>query len=131
MKQRFFVLLLLSAIPLSAAVNIRNSEYHGLKSITLKNGSAQVVIVPAAGRIMSFQLCSHRLCGENPIWNNPQLGAGLKPDDEGWTNYGGDKSWPAPQSDWPKITGKGWPPPTGFDHMPFIAEINGSSVKLT
>jgi hypothetical protein len=132
MKLRFVLILLLSAIPLSAAVHIQqNSDYHGLKAITLKNVSAEVVIVPAAGRILSFRLCKRNQCGENPIWNNPQLGSSLKPDDEGWTNYGGDKSWPAPQSDWSKITGKGWPPPTGFDHMPFTAEIENGIVTLT
>jgi hypothetical protein len=132
MKLRFVFLLLLSAIPLFAAVHIQqNSDYHGLKAITLKNATAEVIIVPAAGRILSFRLCSKSKCGDNPIWNHPQLGAGLKADDEGWTNFGGDKSWPAPQSDWPKITGKGWPPPTGFDHMPFSADIEHGTVTLT
>jgi hypothetical protein len=132
MKLRFVFLLLLSAIPLFAAVHIQqNSDYHGLKAITLRNDSAEVIIVPASGRILSFQLCSQSKCGDNPIWNHPKLGAGLKADDEGWTNYGGDKSWPAPQSDWPKITGKGWPPPTGFDHMPFSADIEHGIVTLT
>jgi hypothetical protein len=131
LRALFIVLLLLFALPLCAGVSVQNSDYHGLKAITLKNASAQVVIVPAAGRIMSFQLCQHDKCGENPIWNNPQLGSSLKADDEGWTNYGGDKSWPAPQSDWPKITGKGWPPPTGFDHMPFTAKVKNGTVTLT
>ena len=131
MKLRILSLTLLLATPLLAAVTIQDSEYHGLKAIRLKNRSAQVVIVPAAGRILSFQLCTDEKCSENPIWNNPQLGSGLKPDDEGWTNFGGDKSWPAPQSDWPRITGKGWPPPTGFDHMPFTASTAGNTVILS
>src|SRR3954468_13645012 len=108
------------------------SEYKGLKAITLRNPAAQVVIVPAAGRIMAFQLRhADGSLGENPIWNNPQLGSSLAPDSEGWTNYGGDKTWPAPQADWPKVTGKGWPPPTGFDHMPFTATTSGATVTLT
>ena len=127
---RAFALVLLLALSASAQQAV-NTEYHGLKAITLKNASSQVVIVPAAGRILAFQLCDHSACSENPIWNNPQIGTSLKPDDEGWTNYGGDKSWPAPQSDWPRITGKGWPPPTGFDHMPFSAETSGNTVTLT
>src|SRR3569832_80877 len=130
MKVLAFFFLLFS-VSLSAGVVVHNADYHGLKAITLRNRSALVVIVPKTGRILSFQLCDYRKCEANPIWNNPQLGAGLKADDEGWTNYGGDKSWPAPQSDWPKVTGKGWPPPTGFDHMPFTADIKGSTVKLT
>jgi hypothetical protein len=130
MKLRFFAFILCFASSLSAAVT-QNADYHGLKAIIISNASARVVVVPASGRILSFQLCSHSKCGENPIWNHPQLGAGLKADDEGWTNYGGDKSWPAPQSDWPKIIGKGWPPPTGFDHMPFSADIEHGIVTLT
>jgi len=130
MKFGSSLLLFLITLPL-AAVTVQNTEYHGLKAISLENASARVVIVPAAGRILSFQLCAHRNCGDNPIWNNPQVGAGLRPDNEGWTNYGGDKSWPAPQSDWPRITGKGWPPPTGFDHMTFTAELKGNTVTLT
>lgn len=125
----FALVLLLAASGLAQQVS--NSDYHGLKAITLKNASAQVIIVPAAGRILSFQLCENSKCADNPIWNNPEIGASLKPDDEGWTNYGGDKSWPAPQSDWPKITGKGWPPPIGFDHMPFTAQTSGDTVTLT
>jgi Domain of unknown function (DUF4380) len=125
------LVLLLALASTAIAQQATRSEYHGLKAITLKNALAQVVIVPATGRILSFQLCdSHGRCSDNPIWNNPQIGASLKPDDEGWTNYGGDKSWPAPQSDWPKHTGKGWPPPTGFDHMPFTAEITEAKVTL-
>lgn len=131
MKARVLIFVLLFAASLSAGVVVHNADYHGLKAITLRNRSALVIVVPKTGRILSFQLCDYKKCEENPIWNNPQLGAGLKPDGEGWTNYGGDKSWPAPQSDWPKITGKGWPPPTGFDHMPFVASTKGSTLILT
>jgi hypothetical protein len=131
MKVRAILFLLSFSISLSAGVVVHNADYHGLKAITLRNRSALVTVVPKTGRILSFQLCDHKKCNDNPIWNNPQLGAGLKADDEGWANYGGDKSWPAPQSDWPKITGKGWPPPVGFDHMPFVASTKGSMLILT
>ncbi|MGH9532581.1 MAG: hypothetical protein ACRD2Q_09320, partial [Terriglobales bacterium] len=47
-----------------------------------------------------------------------------------WINFGGDKSWPAPQADWPKMTGREWPPPPAFDAMPVEARIEGSEVEL-
>jgi hypothetical protein len=131
MKLRTLFIVLYFSASISAGVVVHNADYHGLKAITLRNHTSLVIVVPKTGRILSFQLCDYKKCEENPIWNNPQLGAGLKPDDEGWTNYGGDKSWPAPQSDWPKITGKGWPPPTGYDHMPFVASTKGSTLTLT
>lgn len=131
MKHRLLVVLLLLSSSLFAGVVITDADYHGLKAITLRNRSSLVIVVPMTGRILSFQLCRRNKCGENPLWNNPQLGADLKPDAEGWINYGGDKSWPAPQSDWKKITGKAWPPPAGFDHMPFVASTKGSTLVLT
>src|SRR5947207_10963864 len=52
-------------------------------------------------------------------WENRTLD-GIKPEPESkeWGNFGGDKTWPAPQSDWPKLTSRAWPPPVAFDSMP-------------
>jgi hypothetical protein len=57
---------------------------------------------------------------------------GIKPEPESkeWGNFGGDKAWPAPQSDWPKLTSRAWPPPVAFDSMPARATVDGFVVKL-
>lgn len=74
----------------------------------LRNGIVEAVIVPEVGRVMQF-----RFAGEfsGPFWENRSLD-GQKSSASNWEtegSFGGDKSWPAPQSDW------GWPPPLGFD----------------
>lgn len=78
-----------------------------------------------------------RFVGENdgPFWENSELfGKAPAPKSQTWGNFGGDKTWPAPQSDWPKITPRGWPPPPAFDSMEVKAEVKetkqGREVEL-
>jgi hypothetical protein len=114
-----------------SGASVANGDFHGWPAIVLRNRSAEVVIVPAIGRVMQFNLRDAKGEGvRGPLWNNPAIGKELKPDSEGWTNYGGDKSWPAPQSEWPSLTGSGWPPPKGFDATPYTASVKGSAVEL-
>ncbi|MGA7938103.1 MAG: hypothetical protein WCA35_31430 [Kovacikia sp.] len=69
--------------------------------------------------------------GENPFWENPQLpGKAPASKSQQWQNFGGDKTWPAPQSDWLQVTGREWPPPAGFDAMPMQGEAIRNGVKL-
>ncbi|MEJ7712463.1 MAG: hypothetical protein WKF84_22075 [Pyrinomonadaceae bacterium] len=88
----------------------------------------EVVIVPAVNRIMQFR----RRGAEVSFWEKHELRGKAPAWAEGnWMNFGGDKSWPAPQSDWPKVAKSGWPPPSGFDSMPAEAKITGRfSVEL-
>lgn len=75
-------------------------------SVRLSNRSVEMVIVPAIGRIMRFAPTG----GPNPLWENPALTGKLAaPDRTEWTNFGGDKLWPAPQARW------GWPPDAHLD----------------
>ena len=56
---------------------------------------------------------STALAGEKdgPFWENPALfGKAPDPGSKEWLNFGGDKSWPAPQIDWPNTTPRAWPP---------------------
>jgi hypothetical protein len=112
------------------AVSVIHSTFHGWKSIVIRNGAAEVVIVPDIGRVMQFNLVDNA----GPFWLNPAFDKDMPADGEGWKNFGGDKAWPAPQVDWPKVAGRGWPPPTGFDAAPFTASIKttaeGSQVQL-
>ena len=114
----------------SSAVSVIPSTFHGWKSIVMRNRAAEVVIVPEIGRVMQFNLIDQ----PGPLWLNPVLEKDMAADVEGWKNFGGDKAWPSPQVDWPKVTGRGWPPPSGFDAMPFTASIKmtakGRQVQL-
>jgi hypothetical protein len=114
-------------------ITMTHMNYHGWDATVLRNHVAEVMIVPAIGRIMQFHFSdegAQNQAAENIFWNNPDLGPQQKPDVEGWRNYGGDKVWPAPQSDWPNITGSSWPPPLTFDSMPYSEEVEGDHVKL-
>lgn len=144
----------------AGGVAVTNTDFHGWKAIRLRSGVAEVVVVPAIGRVMRFDLLDgNGGSTAGPFWNHPKIagngggtgpgnagnggggGGGektavnptddhLQPDSEGWTNYGGDKAWPAPQSEWTKVAGRGWPPPKGFDALPYTASLKGDKVQL-
>jgi len=108
---------------------ISRTAYHGWPdAVRLQNGLVEAMVVPAIGRVLQF-----RFIGDDagPFWENrPSHGGVPTRDANGWANYGGDKVWPAPQSAWTKITGRGWPPPAGFDGQSAQAEIRGGAVML-
>ncbi len=113
-----------------ATVGTARVAYHGWPTcLRLTNRVAEVIIAPAVGRILQF----HFLGQEDVFWENPAL-AGHAPDprSDEWGNFGGDKSWPAPQSDWPNVTRRSWPPPAGFDAVGVAAEVGrAGAVVLT
>ena len=114
-----------------AGVSVTHSDFHGWKAIVLRNRATELVVVPEIGRVMEFNLLDGTgRTVPGPFWNNPALDKAMPADVEGWRNYGGDKAWPAPQSDWPKMIGRGWPPPSGFDAVPFIATVKGGRIQL-
>src|ERR1041384_218159 len=90
-----------------------HTNYHGwTNSILVSNGRVEAVIVPAIGRVMQFRFAGEE---DGPFWENSAM-TGKAPDPAAteWGNFGGDKTWPAPQSDWPKTTPRAWPPPVAF-----------------
>jgi hypothetical protein len=101
-------------------------EFRGWRdAIVLRNAVVEVIVVPSVGRVMQF-----RFAGENdgPFWVNDKL-AGQSMPAEPWRanpgSFGGDKTWPAPQSLW------NWPPPAAFDAAPLTATVNSDrSVSL-
>jgi hypothetical protein len=105
------------------------TNYHGWEnSILASNGRVEAVIVPAIGRVMQLRRAGEK---EGPFWENPALfGKAPDPESEEWLNFGGDKTWPAPQADWPNTTPREWPPPVAFDAMPWEAHIDGWNVTL-
>ncbi|WP_208821785.1 hypothetical protein [Tolypothrix sp. PCC 7910] len=119
-------------VPLQAAkITVTKTNYQGWKdSWVLSNGEVEAVIVPAIGRVMQFRFKGE----ENTFWENAKIaGKAPNPAAKEWENFGGDKTWPAPQSDWEKITGRGWPPPLGFDSFDsgsIQSQVKGNEVTL-
>ncbi len=110
-------------------VTIQKQSYRGWNdALVMSNGLVEAVIVPSIGRVMQF-----RFAGEAGVfWENAALaGKPVNAASNDWGNFGGDKSWPAPQSEWPKITPRAWPPPVAFDSMPCTAKVIGNVVELT
>src|SRR6185437_8047847 len=116
-KAKYPVIVALFALSLHAQVKVEKATWHGWSdAVILKNAVAAVVIVPSIGRVMNFSFLDARgQPGEGPLWNNRDMdGKPVDPASSQWGNFGGDKSWPALQSEWPNIQHRGWPPPVGF-----------------
>ena len=118
----------LRAAPDAAAVTVATAQNHRgwTDAIILRNATVEVVVVPSVGRVMQF-----RFVGDpaGPFWENAKL-AGRPMPAEPWKtahgSFGGDKTWPAPQSAW------NWPPPPAFDAAAHAARIEPDhSITLT
>lgn len=109
-------------------VTITRTNYHGWpNAIIMRDAGAEVVIVPAIGRVMQFQFTGE----PGPFWENRALDGQVHPSRAtNWLNFGGDKTWPAPEAEWPKPFG-GWLPPAAFDSMPVEVKIERDQVVLT
>ena len=110
-------------------VSVTRIDYHGWKGCyRLANSTLEVIVVPAIGRIMGL-----RRIGDDAgvLWENRELDGQLPQANPGsWANFGGEKCWPAPQSDWPRVMGHDWPPPAGFDASQFEASVTDSGLML-
>src|SRR5262245_48684337 len=91
-----------AAVPVVTATN-----YYGWRNaLALRTPEAEVVVVPEIGRVMSFRLTA----GENVFWENPALLGRTNTWNEAawrqgeWVNFGGDKTWPAPEVEWTRYT---------------------------
>jgi hypothetical protein len=113
----------------SHPLSVQPIEYRGwTHSLLLSNGLVEAIVVPAIGRVMQLRFTGDR---EGPIWENPALAAGnVPPDPKEWANFGGDKAWPSPQSDWDHFAGRGWPPPSAFDGCSMEATVDGTSAVI-
>jgi hypothetical protein len=100
-------------------------EYSGRAAWKLSDGKTEAIVVPSLGRLMSFK----RIGGENWLWENR---AAAKTPGEHWKNWGGDKTWLAPQKRWKEFGSKtGWPPPREWDGEPFQSQIlSGGKLKI-
>src|SRR5205085_7228295 len=97
-------------------------------SYLIANEAAEVIVVPLIGRVMQFRLAGET---EGPFWENRAMdGKSPIPQSKEWGNFGGDKTWPAPQEDWPKVTPRAWPPPVTFDSMGVEGSVEGKELRL-
>jgi hypothetical protein len=115
-------------------VSVERVAHNGwLDCLRLSNGLVEAIIVPAIGRIMQFRLLGNEA---GTFWENGALGSQSleserrKPAQPAWHNFGGDKCWPAPQSEWSQQQGHGWPPPVAFDSQPMEATVNRNTIEL-
>jgi hypothetical protein len=122
------LVILLPVADAATGVQISRFTHEGWTDcVRMSNAVSEVLIVPEIGRVMQFRLNGE----ESAFWENSAL-RGKPPDakSKDWSNFGGDKTWPSPQADWPKVTRRGWPPPPAFDQMPVKATTQGSIVTL-
>jgi len=118
-----------------AFMTMRHTNYHGwADSYVLNNGVVEAIVVPAIGRVMQFQFVGE----EGVFWENRSLDGHLVDTDlavwrtNAWVNFGGDKSWPSPEAEWSKFTGRnGWSPPPAFDGMPWQVHVEPDAFVLT
>jgi hypothetical protein len=132
MRALFKILLVAfgCVITVPGATTITKTNYHGWpNSYILSNGSVEAIVVPSIGRVMQFKFVGE---DSGPFWENRAMdGKHPIPTSKEWGNFGGDKTWPSPQDDWPKVTPRGWPPPVAFDSMPVEAIVEGDAIRLT
>lgn len=84
-----------------APCTVRTADFQGWSAAYLENGLIRLVAVPdIGGRLMAYDLGSYRF-----LFIDPDLAGKLYSTAENqgdgslaaWKNYGGDKTWPAPQ----------------------------------
>lgn len=119
--------LAVSLVPCSHAdVTLTRVDYHGWKgAYRLSNRRVELVYVPQIGRVMRYGF----IHGPNVLWNNPALydkTVDLAHPPKDWTNFGGDKLWPAPQDAW------GWPPDPAIDPgRQTVRVLQGNRLQVT
>jgi len=106
------------------------TNYHGWENALLvSNGRVEAIIVSQVGRVMQFRFAGET---DGSFWENADvLGKLPDPQSTNWLNFGGEKIWPAPQSEWKDHTKHEWPPPAGFDGLPYEVKLDGFVVTLT
>lgn len=90
----------------------------GWQAQVLRNELVTLAVIPAiGGRAMQYDLSDHPF-----LWVNPaEIGRTYEPSADGtWPNFGGYKSWVAPQGQWLRGGGQ-WPPAPTLDYGAYTA----------
>jgi hypothetical protein len=108
------LVLMLNCLSVEAKASIQKIVYKGwIDSYRISSGDYSLVVVPEiGGRIMEYSFN-----GENVIWEDFSLYGITFPITNEWHNYGGSKTWIAPQTLW------GWPPDPMMDYGKCNAEV--------
>jgi hypothetical protein len=118
----------------AAVCRREKTVYAGWDAERLSNGVVTLVAVPAiGGRVMAYDLGEHAF-----LWNNRQLLGRLYSPEENfgdgtlasWKNYGGAKTWPAPQGWDNDAQWHGPPDPTLDTGRYTLEESNGSAIRM-
>jgi hypothetical protein len=98
------------------------TNYHGWSnSVSLNNGVVEAIVVPTVGRLQQFRFAGDT---NGVLWENQQTWGRTPSGSRFYPNFGGDKAWPSPQSEW------GWPPLKGFDGSVCTASFTNGIVTL-
>ena len=122
-----------------SSCRIEHISFHGWKAVRLSNGHASLVAVPeVGGRIMAYDLGDYAY-----LWFDRKLAGKLFSAEENmgdgsivaWKNYGGDKTWPAPQG-WDRPDQWHGPPDPVLDTGRYTLEIvddsdAAASIRMT
>ena len=117
-----------TTVPADAAAPQR-VQWHGWDAYRIANDAVEVIVVPSIARVMHYGPAGG---GDeaNVLWTNPQVAGQAPGEAEGWQNFGGDKTWPWPQADWPDLFAAAWPPPPPFEGVAWTGELDGNAVRL-
>ncbi len=88
-------------------VTVTRTMFGGREAFQMTDGKTEAVIVPSIARVMRYA----EVGGENWLW----VAADGQVEQDGWKNYGGEKSWVAPQSEWPLFLERAWPPDEAWE----------------
>ena len=84
--------------------------------IHLANNEIEAILAPErGGRLLHYS----RLGESNLLWTAKDMDSGLG-SPGGWRNWGGEKTWLWPESEWPvRENGTRWPPPNEWEQDAF------------
>jgi hypothetical protein len=89
---------------------IAATKFHSHPAFALNDGATNAIVVPEIGRVMAFNRSDKSTF--NWLWNNKTASKS-----GAWKNWGGSKTWLAPQSEWPQIAGSKWPPDSAWNSV--------------
>lgn len=108
-------------------ITVKRIPYRGWQdALVIGNGTVEAVVVPSINRVMQFRFVNE----EGVFWENDALaGETVDANVSGWKNFGGDKTWVAPQADWQSVTNRKTPTVT-FNAMPAAFTIRNNRIEL-
>ncbi len=109
-------------------------RFLGFRALRLRSSQVEVVVVPElGGRILSLSFRGHELLFNNPALHGKSFtfeeharGKSLRD----WKNYGGDKTWPAPQG-WQSDDHWPGPPDPYLDSGVYASDCDARGIVVT